>query len=54
MKKLWQSFWDLFPFITLVLLMIAYTMSMINHQYFNATVFLISAANIVLLLMENS
>jgi hypothetical protein len=52
MKKLWQDFWDLFPFISLVLLIIAYTVSMMNQQYFYATVFLISAANIVLLLTE--
>jgi hypothetical protein len=52
MKKLWQSFWDLFPFITLVLLAIAYVISMIDQQYFNATVFLVSAASIVLFLTE--
>ncbi len=52
MKKLWQSFWDLFPFITLVLLVIAYVISMINQEYFNATVFLVSAASIVLFLTE--
>ena len=52
MKKIWQTFWDLFPFITLVLVVIAYVISMMNQEYFNATVFLVSAANIVLFLME--
>ena len=52
MKNLYDSFWDLFPYIALVLLIIAYTVSMMNQQYFYATVFLISGANIVLLLKE--
>jgi hypothetical protein len=52
MKKLWQSFWDLFPFITLVLLIISYVISMINQEYYNATVFLVSAASIVAFLTE--
>lgn len=52
MNKLWQAFWDLFPFITLVILVIAYTISMLNQQYFNATVFLISGASIVSFLTE--
>jgi len=50
MKKIWDQFWDLLPWISIVIFIIAYITYSINLDFISSTLMLLALANNVLLI----
>lgn len=50
MKKIWDQFWDLLPWISIVIFIIAYIVYSTNLDFISSTLMLLALANNVLLI----
>ena len=50
MKKLWDGFWELLPWISLIIFIIAYGIYLTNMDFVSSTLVLLALANVVLLI----
>lgn len=50
MKQFWNNFWELLPWISLVIFIIAYIIYTLNMDFISSTLMLLALANIAFLI----